>query len=242
MVIGSAAEARTFGSVRSDPCLGCTRSLEPRRRREPLGSEISAARNGTFVGDVLVTGARLPHSGRVRVGGAVLTVLPEPEDAPIDLWPEDQLGGASSAAAPRDACRGELYATIVRVGASEASVLVQGQGGAGRKWIARAIHDCSHHASKPFVVVDCAALPDNLLEAELFGHTRGAFTGAAEARVGSFEAAEGGTVFLDEIGELPLSMQPKLLRVLEWSQTVHRYIRDPSAASERSLPRGGRPT
>jgi transcriptional regulator with GAF, ATPase, and Fis domain len=115
----------------------------------------------------------------------------------------------------------ELFATIVRIGASEAPVLVEGETGTGKELVARSIHDCSHRATGPFVIVDCAALPEGLLESELFGHAKGAFTGATGAQTGSFESAEGGTVFLDEIGELPLSMQPKLLRVLE-SKTVRR--------------------
>src|SRR5262249_49768276 len=86
---------------------------------------------------------------------------------------------------------------------------------------AQAIHETSPRGAGPFVVVDCGALPENLLESELFGHTRGAFTGAIAPRAGAFESAEGGTVFLDEIGELPRRMQPKLLRVLA-SQTVRR--------------------
>src|SRR6185295_14722743 len=86
---------------------------------------------------------------------------------------------------------------------------------------ARAIHDASARAKEPFVIVDCAALATTLVEGELFGHARGAFTGAVSARAGSFEAAHGGTIFLDEVGELPPVMQPKLLRVLE-SQTVKR--------------------
>ena len=138
----------------------------------------------------------------------MLTLAPEAEETPIDLWPEGGLCGLVGASAVMR----ELYATVVRVAAAEAPVLVHGETGTGKELVARAIHECSHRAGKPFVVVDCAALPESLLEGELFGHTRGAFTGAVAARAGSFEAAEWGTVFLDEIGELPLATQPKFSR------------------------------
>ncbi|KAA1259285.1 Transcriptional regulatory protein ZraR [Rubripirellula obstinata] len=104
---------------------------------------------------------------------------------------------------------------IAKVAPTESSVLVRGETGCGKELVARAIHDSSLRADEPLVPVNCGALPENLIESELFGHCKGAFTGADSARTGLFEVADGGTIFLDEIGELPLAMQAKLLRVLE---------------------------
>lgn len=109
----------------------------------------------------------------------------------------------------------ELYGTIRALAASDASALITGESGTGKEVIARMIHDLSDRRKAPFIAINAAAIAENLIESELFGHERGAFTGAVAARAGCFELAHGGTLFLDEIAEMPLALQPKLLRVLE---------------------------
>jgi two-component system response regulator HydG len=109
----------------------------------------------------------------------------------------------------------QMLSLVARVGPSQASVLLLGESGTGKELVARAVHEASPRASRPLVVADCASLPETLFESELFGHERGAFTGAATARPGLVEAAGGGTLFLDEVGDIPLPMQVKLLRLLE---------------------------
>jgi DNA-binding NtrC family response regulator len=109
----------------------------------------------------------------------------------------------------------EIFRLIERAGPSEKAILIQGESGTGKELVARALHAHSTRADKPMVVINCAALPETLLESELFGHERGSFTGAIAAKPGLFEVADGGTLFIDEIGELPGSLQAKLLRVLE---------------------------
>lgn len=115
----------------------------------------------------------------------------------------------------------EVLATVERIAAFATTVLITGESGTGKELIARAIHQNSPRRNKPFVALNCGAIPENLMEAELFGHKKGAFTDAVRDRKGLFEEATGGTIFLDEIGELPLHLQVKLLRTLQ-EQTVRR--------------------
>jgi two-component system response regulator HydG len=108
-----------------------------------------------------------------------------------------------------------ILTCVKTVASADTSVLILGESGTGKELIARGIHQSSHRASKPFIIVNCATLPSSLIESELFGHEKGAFTGAFNKRIGKFELADGGTIFLDEIGELPLELQVKFLRVLQ---------------------------
>ena len=109
----------------------------------------------------------------------------------------------------------EVCRTVERVASTDATVLILGETGTGKELIARALHDLSDHANAAFVAINCAAIPDNLLESELFGHEKGAFTGAVRRKIGKIENANGGTLFLDEIGDMPLALQAKILRFLQ---------------------------
>jgi two-component system response regulator GlrR len=175
------------------------------------------SRNGTWVNGVMVREARVPDGGLVHMGNIDLQVDYNQNAAELVLWPFEQFDALWGRSMPMRA----LFQRLARVAESEATVLISGETGTGKELVARAIHNHSRRATQPFIVVDCGALAESLLEAELFGHARGAYTGAANARPGAIEAADGGTVFLDEVGELPLAMQPKLLRAIE-SRMVRR--------------------
>jgi two-component system, NtrC family, response regulator GlrR len=176
-----------------------------------------SSRNGTFIQEVLVGSARAPEGSEVRVGSTRIRVTYAAPTTEVPLWPSDRFGPLIG----RSPLMRELFSVVARVAATESTVLIQGETGTGKELVASAIHQASARASAPFVVVDCAALPEHLLEDDLFGHVRGAFTGAISARAGALEMANTGTLFFDEVGELPLSMQPKLLRAIE-SRSVRR--------------------
>jgi two-component system response regulator GlrR len=213
-IIGS---AQSSGLVIVDPTVSRIHA-EFEAKQDGLWVRDLGSRNGTFVDGLQVMGARVPDKGRIRLGGTELVIDHDPSQRrAVEIWPDDFFGQLVGTSARMR----ELFANLARISPMDTSVLVHGETGTGKELVARAIHDASPRASKPFIVVDCAALPENLLDAELFGHTKGAFTGAVGMRTGAIEAANQGTVFLDEIGELPISMQPKLLRVLE-SRTVRR--------------------
>ncbi|HEV8200383.1 MAG TPA: sigma-54 dependent transcriptional regulator, partial [Candidatus Polarisedimenticolia bacterium] len=125
--------------------------------------------------------------------------------------------------------------TIGKVAPTDATVLILGENGSGKEIVARAIHAASGRRQRPLVTVNCAALPESLFESELFGHARGAFTGAVEARRGRFQSADGGTLFLDEIGEVPPALQPKLLRALENGEVERVGGRGPEKIDVRLL-------
>jgi transcriptional regulator with PAS, ATPase and Fis domain len=167
--------------------------------------------NGTFVGEVRIREVFLGEERRFRVGKSdiVFRVL----DEIVDIIPTEQTQFEGLVA--RSVPMREVFSILERVARTELTVLVTGETGTGKELVSEALHRRSSRKKGPFVVFDCGAVPRNLVESELFGHERGAFTGAVSSRAGVFEQAHGGTIFLDELGELPLDLQPALLRVLE---------------------------
>jgi transcriptional regulator with GAF, ATPase, and Fis domain len=167
--------------------------------------------NGTFVGGLRVNDAYVPPGASIYVGDTRLRFEPLDDSIEVALSLADRFGGMVG----RSVVMRELFARLAAVASSDVTVLVTGETGTGKELVAEALHEQSPRRGGPFVVLDCGAIPANLMESEAFGHERGAFTGASAAHAGAFERANGGTLFLDEIGELPLELQPKLLRALE---------------------------
>jgi DNA-binding NtrC family response regulator len=183
--------------------------------------ELSRGRTGVRIADCGSTNGTLIHGVHVVIGeapaGTVLQLgrtrlkISDGDEVTVDVSDRDTLGGLRG----RSPAMRRLMSAIERGARSEVSVLVIGESGTGKELVARALHDLGPRAGKPFVSVDCGALAPSLVASELFGHERGAFTGADQQYAGAFERATGGTLFLDEIGELPLALQASLLGALE---------------------------
>jgi DNA-binding NtrC family response regulator len=170
--------------------------------------------NGTFVDGVRVREAFLKSGARLRLGAAEVRFELDGERHLVEVSQAINFGelvGTSPAIR-------RVFSLLERAARTDSTLILEGETGTGKTRAASTVHALSARASKPFLVVDCGSLPPTLLEAELFGHEKGAFTGATARRLGVFEEAEGGTVLLDEVGEIPLELQPRLLRVLEERQ------------------------
>lgn len=211
VVVGSGAEC----DLRCDDPRVSRRHLELRQSPRGLLLRDLDSKNGTFVDRVRVEAVYVDPAHEITIGSTKLRVhvdVKKRQTLPLSRLPS--FGAAIGTSVQMRA----LFALLARVAATHETVLLLGESGTGKELLARAIHDASPRAGGPFAVLDCSATVPTLMESELFGYVRGAFTGAVQSTAGVFEAARGGTVFIDELGELPLDLQPKLLRALESRQ------------------------
>ncbi len=185
-----------------------------------------SSRNGTRIDGVRVDAARLHEGAVITVGSTQLALTMDAQALRVPISSHAEFGGLVGVSVPMR----RTFALLEQASRTDATVLLTGETGTGKEAAAEALHRQSPRSEGPFIVVDCTALTPSLLESELFGHEKGAFTGALGRRTGAFEAANGGTVFLDEVGELPLDLQPKLLRVLE-----QRQVRRVGANTHQSI-------
>ena len=167
--------------------------------------------NGTFLGAVKITDVTVAEAVTLHLGTTTLRVRPAVSETEVPASGAVRFGSVLG----RSVVMRELFEQLARVARADCAVLLEGETGSGKEQVAESVHAESARKEGPFVVVDCGALAGDLLESELFGHEKGAFTGAVEARKGLLQMADGGTVLLDEVGELPLPLQAKLLGVLE---------------------------
>lgn len=195
--------------------------------------------NGVYVDDVRVREAYLQPGALIRLGEESIRFSPGDEVLHARPVGKSRLGALVGASPAMQ----QLYGLVEQVAPTDASVMLHGETGTGKELVARTIHDLSFRCHGPFVVVDCSALPPALVESELFGHERGSFSGAMAGRKGLLEAAHKGTLFVDEIGELPLDLQPRLLRALETgevrrvgSNRTQRFDFRLVTATHRNLP------
>jgi DNA-binding NtrC family response regulator len=183
------------------------------------------SRNGTFVGGVRVGEIFLASNTKLRLGETELEFEPaRPERIAVPVMP------AFGPLVAHSAGMRAIFERLSKIAPTDLTVLIGGETGTGKELVAQALHHASNRAKKPFVVVDCGSIPPSLAEATLFGHERGAFTGAVDRRLSPFVEADGGTIFLDELGELPVEVQPKLLRAL-----AERRIKSVGGSSYREV-------
>jgi len=167
--------------------------------------------NGTFVGGLKVKEAFLAPGAIIRVGKTRIKFVPQDEQ--LEIYPSKKSRFGDIIGKSLEVRK--MFGILEKVAPTNVSVIVTGETGTGKELVARALHENSKRAKAPFIIFDCGAVAENLIESELFGHEKGSFTGATATRQGAFELADNGTIFLDEIGELSLDLQPKLLRALE---------------------------
>lgn len=167
--------------------------------------------NGTFVGGLKVREAFLTEGSIIKVGKSRIKFIPQDEE--LEIYPSKSNKFGDLLGQTLEMRR--IFGVLEKVSPTNVSVIITGETGTGKELVARAVHEKSKRSKSPFIVFDCGAVAENLIESELFGHEKGSFTGATTSRQGAFELADGGTIFLDELGELSLDLQPKLLRALE---------------------------
>jgi DNA-binding NtrC family response regulator len=224
---------RDHGELLED---GITRELQPISRQAveiALGERINLGRTMIVVRRASSSAPSRTHTQALRDVDVRSTMRIRAAEPRAD--PTSGAGPRDDAAVVRDPVMQAIYAEAYRAAPALISVLILGETGVGKEVLAQAIHRRSPRAASPFMALNCAALPESLLETELFGHERGAFTGAEGARPGLFEAASSGTVFLDEVGEMPMAIQVKLLRVFEDRRVFRIGARAPRAIDVRFI-------
>jgi DNA-binding NtrC family response regulator len=214
------------------------RHLEIRLTEEGVQVRDLGSKNGTFVGNVRVVEVFIAPGAKIEIGGSKLQIQVAGDRSVVPLSPSARFGGALGGSVSMRA----LFAKLERASATEETILLLGESGTGKEVLAEAIHKASSRRDRPFIVFDCSAVAPALLDDALFGHERGAFTGADKPQAGLLEQVESGTLFIDEIGELPFELQPKLLRALESRQMkrlgdsrVRRFEGRVVAATHRDL-------
>ncbi|MFA5073949.1 MAG: sigma 54-interacting transcriptional regulator [Nitrospirota bacterium] len=216
--------------VLSDPTVSRRHAVIEEQKNGYVLRDLNST-NGTFLDDVRVREAYLAPGARIRFGNSELSFLPHEERIENLASTRDRFGDLIGSSAPMR----EVYGILERIAPTDVTVLLEGETGTGKELAARAIHTQSRRAANSFIVVDCGAIAPNLIESELFGHEKGAFTDAVKSRQGAFELAHEGTIFLDEIGELSLELQPKLLRALDQRETKRVGADKPMTVNARVI-------